>query len=157
MEFDENKEEEKYSEDDYVDIYSKRAIFWFSFFNLIFGGVLLIINLYNAGYKRAVPAVLAFVLFFSYLSYFVILHSGVNLQLVVDAMNLTAKGGQPTPAQVTAMLSVAGLNVGFGLVGALILSQFFFKRYFPDNDYYPKPVGLPILIFIVLVVITRIL
>ncbi|WP_432326794.1 hypothetical protein ACRQ5D_23560 [Mucilaginibacter sp. P25] len=64
MEFDENKEEEKYSEDDYVDIYSKRAIFWFSFFNLIFGGVLLVINLYNAGYRKAVPVVLAFVLFF---------------------------------------------------------------------------------------------
>ncbi|WP_432326796.1 hypothetical protein ACRQ5D_23565 [Mucilaginibacter sp. P25] len=53
------------------------------------------------------------------------MHSGVDLQQVVDAMNVTAKGGQPTAAQVTAMLSVAGLNIGFGLIGALILSQFF--------------------------------
>lgn len=154
MEFD-NNEEQKYSDDDYVDIYSKRAIFWFSFFNLIFGGVLLVINLYNAGFKKAIPAVLAFVLFFTYLSSFIILHSGINMQLLVDAMNTATKGGQPTPQQLNTLLTVLGINLGLGLIGALILTQLFFKRYFPDNDYYPKPIGIPLLIFILLMFISR--
>ncbi|PWK77098.1 hypothetical protein LX99_02908 [Mucilaginibacter oryzae] len=154
MEFD-NNEEQRYSDDDYVDIYSKRAIFWFSFFNLIFGGVLLVINLYNAGFKKAIPAVLAFVLFFTYLSSFIILHSGINMQLLVDAMNTATKGGQPTPQQLNTLLTVLGINLGLGLIGALILTQLFFKRYFPDNDYYPKPIGIPLLIFILLMFISR--
>lgn len=154
MEF-ENNEEEKYSNNDYVDIYSKRAIFWFSFFDLIFGGVMLVINLYNAGFKKAIPGLLAFILAFYAFSSFIILHSGINLQLIVDAMNVATKGGKPNVEQLTATFSLFGLNVAFGIVGALILSQFFFKRYFPDNDYYPKPVGLPILIFILLKVLIR--
>lgn len=155
MEF-ENNEEQKYSDDDYVDIYSRRAIFWFSFFNIIFGGVLLVINLYNAGYKRAIAGVLAFILAFTYLSSLAIVYSGIDLKLIKGAMDATYKGSQPTPEQLTALFSVAGLNIGFGLIGALILSRVFFKRYFPDDDYYPKPVGLPILIFILLIFLTRI-
>ncbi|MEO3405531.1 hypothetical protein AAFN85_16595 [Mucilaginibacter sp. CAU 1740] len=155
MEF-ENNDEQKYSDDDYVDIYSRRAIFWFSFFNIIFGGVLLVINLYNAGYKRAIAGVLAFILGFTYLSSLAILYSGIDLKLITGAMEATYKGSQPTPQQLTALFSVAGLNIAFGLIGALILSRGFFKRYFPDDDYYPKPVGLPILIFILLMFLTRI-
>jgi len=47
--------------EDGVEIYSKMAIRGFSiFFSTIFGGVLLFINLKNAGYKSAAYKVLAF-------------------------------------------------------------------------------------------------
>jgi len=155
MEFDENKEE-SYQEDDFVDIYSKRAIFWFSFFNFIFGGVLLIINLYNAGYKRAIPPVIAFMAVFFYGSNLAVAYSGINLKLVVDALNVASKGGQPTPDQLKAIFLLAGLNIAIGIIGALILTQYFFKKSFPDNDYYPKPVLKPILVMILLYFLLRV-
>lgn len=155
MEFDENKEE-SYKEDDYVDIYSKRAIFWFSLFNFIFGGVLLIINLYNAGQKRAIPPVIAFMAVFFYGSNLAVAYSGINLKFVVDALNVASKGGQPTPEQFKAILLLAGLNIVIGIMGALVLTQYFFKKSFPDNDYYPKPVLQPILIMILLYFLLRV-
>ena len=53
MEFDENNvvdEPEEFG--DPVDIYSRRAVWWFTFFSPIIGGIMMAINLYNVGYKK---------------------------------------------------------------------------------------------------------
>ncbi|WP_183561092.1 hypothetical protein [Mucilaginibacter sp. SP1R1] len=148
MEFEENKDEEieqQYTEEDYVDIYSKRAILWFSIlFDVIFGGVLLIINLRNAGYKKAAIQVLFFSIFYYILTVFVISVSGIR----VDAATLkkASTGVQLNATEIKTLLSLAGLTLILKIAGGLVLTQYFFKRYFPDDDYYPKPIWRAVMI-----------
>jgi hypothetical protein len=148
MDFDENKDEEienKYSEDDYVDIYSKRAIFWFCiFFDVVFGGVLLIINLINAGYKKAATQVLFFSVFYYIITIYIISISGIK----VDAATLkkASSGVQLSPAEIKPLLSLAGLTIVLKIAGGLILTRYFFKKYFPDDDYYPKPIWRAVMV-----------
>jgi len=114
-----------------VEIYSKNAIRGFSiFFSTIFGGVLLYQNLKTAGYKKGANTVLTFAIIYTLIT-------------VIIVSNL---------AHVSSSSSIV-----FNLIGGFILSDYFFSKYFPDNDYYPKPIwnalGVSILICIVLVTI----
>ena len=59
MEFDENNGIEEQN-GEAVEIYSRRAVWWFSFFSPIIGGIMLAINLYKVGYKRAITGVILF-------------------------------------------------------------------------------------------------
>lgn len=126
--FDEDEEEYptgQPDDDNYVELYSKTAIWAFTiFFGVIFGGVLLMQNLRNAGYKKAGVTVLLFSISFSILT-------------------------------VIASFYVLGRYSGliFNIAGGAILTEYFFKKYFPDEDYYPRPVwgALAVSIIIVLV------
>ena len=148
MDFDENKDEEiesKYSEDDYVDIYSKRAIFWFCiFFDVVFGGVLLMINLITAGYRKAASHVLLFSVLYYILTIYIISISGIKVD--VATLKKASSGVQLSPAEIKPLLSLAGLTIILKIVGGFILTRYFFKKYFPDNDYYPKPIWRAIMV-----------
>lgn len=114
-----------------VEIYSKNAIRGFSiFFSTIFGGVLLYQNLKTAGCKKGANIVLTFAIIYTLIT-------------IIIVSNL---------AHVSNVSSIL-----FNLIGGFILSDYFFPKYFPDNDYYPKPIwnalGVSILICIVLVTI----
>jgi hypothetical protein len=130
MEFDENKEVEENNEvekqgsEDAVEIYSKWAIWGFSiFFSTIFGGVLLVLNLRAVGLKKAANTVLIFsILYF--------IASGI----IVGVIGIT---GSYTPLFIN-------------IVGAAILTGYFFNKYFPEDDYYPKSIGKPLIISIVI-------
>lgn len=125
--FDENGEDPE--QDDAVEIYSKNAIRGFSiFFSTIFGGALLYQNLKNAGYKKASYTVLGF--------------SVAYTLLTIILSNFIPR----TPGSPFALVC--------NLIGGLILSEYFFPKYFPENDYYPKPIwnalGISILICVIL-------
>ncbi|AYL94984.1 hypothetical protein [Mucilaginibacter celer] len=138
MEFD-NNDEQKYSDDDYVDIYSRRAIFWFStIFNVIFGGVLLSINLRLAGFKRAASQILFFSVFYEFAASFAV--RALNIKIDPAAIKAAQSGAILTPEQIQGPLTLLGVVLVLHATGGLILSRYFFKKYFPDDDYYAKPV-----------------
>ena len=154
MEFDENKDEEtedKYTEDEYVDIYSKGAILGFSaFFGVIFGGVLLMLNLRAAGFKRAAWQVLIFSIFYHILSGIIISSTGMKIN--VAAIKAGANGAQLSPEQVQSVVALYALTLIVNIAGGLVLTRYFFKKYFPDNDYYPKPIWTPLLVAILIAI-----
>jgi len=138
MDFDEN-DNLPYNEEDYVEIYSKKAIFWFAVFSPVFAAILLAINLWVAGFKSAVYQVIAFVLAWAFATYFVeneiatVLH--INLNKPVTAIDLN-------------MLYLNLASIGMNIICGFILTRFFFKKYFPDDDYYPRSIQVPLFIFI---------
>jgi hypothetical protein len=122
MEFDENTNIEEQNNDGAVEIYSKWAIWGFSiFFSTIFGGVLLMSNLRAVGLKKAGNNVLIFSILYSITSVIVAGAFGANNSYA---------------------------SIFFNVTGAAILTGYFFKKYFPDNDYYPKSIGKPLIISI---------
>lgn len=127
----ENPEEENVIEgEEHVEIYSKSAIRGFSiFFSTIFGGALLYYNLLTAGYKNAARMVLFFSVLYSILVVFL----------------------------VSTFFNYNGASIVLNVVGGFILSDYFFPKYFPDKDYYPKPIwkalGVSVLICLVMVLI----
>ena len=38
----------------------------------------------------------------------------------------------------------------FNIFGAAILTGYFFKKYFPEDDYYPKSIGKPLIISVII-------
>ncbi|QEC79725.1 hypothetical protein [Mucilaginibacter ginsenosidivorax] len=152
MEFEEYKQEEQ-SEEDYVDIYSRKAIFWFSVFNFIYGGVLLCINLWVAGYRKAVAEVLIFLLLVQFSYVMAIRYSGINISQ--EVIKKAASGVPLTVNEMIPLLQVAGITIAFHIAAAFILSRYFFRKYFPDDDYYPKPIFRPLIIYIILALCTR--
>jgi len=107
-------------------IYSKRVIYVFSvLFSAIFGGVLLMKNLRSIGEKKVANLIL--------------LGSIAYTILIIIIGN-----------------SINGNKSSFGilscLVGGAILSEYFFKKYFPDADSYEKkPFWIPLIIGIAIV------
>lgn len=100
-----------------VDIYSKRAILWFSIlFNTIFGGALLMQNLRDVGYKKEANKIIGFSVAYYIIPAFILGVMQLNIAIYFFAVLL--------------------INIS----GGLILTQYFFPMYFPDDDYYPKDV-----------------
>jgi hypothetical protein len=109
-----------------VEIYSKRAILGFSiFFSPIFGGILLVSNLKKAGYKAGANVVLAFSIMYTLLSFIIVTFVSPGTRM---------------------------LNIFINVVGGLILSEYFFKNYFPDDDYYPKSIKKPLIISLLITI-----
>lgn len=121
--------EDSQTEDNYdIEIYSKRAIFWFTFFfSTIFGGIMLMFNLRSAGYKKEALNVMLFSIVYYFFENY-----------AVSAISL--------PMTWLGLVSLA-----FNIPGALILSRYFFKQYFPEDDYYPKSIMNPLIISILLI------
>ena len=126
MELDENNVPEE-QEGDYVEIYSKMAIWGFSIFvSPLFGGILLMLNLKAAGYKKAVNTVLIFTV-----CYVIASEAIIVFLTKVYKLNLYVLGA---------------VSIGLTLVGAFTIAEYFFNKYFPENDYYPKSIAKPLLI-----------
>jgi hypothetical protein len=95
-----------------VKIYSKRAVWGFSiFFTTIFGGVLLMQNLVALNKKKQAYQVLAFSILYTLL--------GIYLSNLSETPN-------------------TGINFAVNAVGGVVLTEFFFKRYVPDESNLPK-------------------
>jgi len=149
MEFDEqNVVEER--EGEAVEIYSRRAIWWFSIIPVpLFGGVLLAMNLWAAGYKKAIYPVIAFAL-----------AATIGARLLIDKLMIAYKIVIPANYKMTndalnqkiVLVCLAGLAVY--VISATVLSRYFFSKYFPDNDYYPKSVAGPLVVAALMVVLS---
>lgn len=153
MEFNEDKVEEQ--EEDFVDIYSKRAIFGFSIFSFLFAGVLLILNLWAAGYKKAITQVLLFLVVFYLIYINAIRYSGIKID--PELIKKASSGTPLTFTQLLPMLELMGLIIALNIIAGLILTRYFFKKYFPDDDYYPKPIWRPLIIYILLSLFSKLL
>jgi hypothetical protein len=142
MDFDDNNGFDNQQEDA-VEIYSRNAVLGFSIlFDPLIGSILLIINLWVVGYKKAIIQVVVFtILFETVLTTFEYWYAG---KYQLDSP------GTPTAiifVVVCKLLQVAG---GIGLL------QLFYKKYFPEKDYYPRNVILPLLIsFFVILLMAR--
>lgn len=108
-------------------IYSQGAIMGFSVvFTTIFGGVLLMQNLKEAGKKKE--------------AYTVLIASIVYTLVVILLTNIIA--------QPNSSMSFA-LNIG----GGALLSKYFFAKHFPDKDKYEsKPIWKPLVISIIITI-----
>lgn len=139
MEFDENNGVDQQPED-YVEIYSRNAVLWFSILaDPLIGGVLLCINLWVVGYKKAFALVVGFLIVYG---------TGVTLAEYWFVNNF--KLNQNLPRLTQNDIIFASGSFVLRILGALLLTQFFYKKYFPDNDYYPKSIFKPLLITILL-------
>jgi hypothetical protein len=144
MEFDENNVPEE-QESEYVEIYSKKAIFWFSVLAMpLIGGVLLVMNLWAAGFKRAAYSVGIFSILYTAFSDLAVSEYLIHYKVDLKAYN--------NNLFILSLLSIA-LNV----TGGLILSGYFFKKYFPEDDYYPKSIANPLFITIIVIIALRFL
>lgn len=144
MELDENNVPEE-QEDDYVEIYSKKAIFWFSILAMpLIGGVLLVLNLKAAGLKKAALRVAIFAVLYTAIS-----DLAVSEYLMHFKVNLTVYN--------TNLFILSLLSIGLNIAGGLILSEYFFKKYFPEDDYYPKSIANPLFITVIIVIALKLL
>lgn len=138
MEFDEN-DNLSHNEEDYVEIYSKKAIFWFSVFSPLFAAILLVINLWVVGFKSAVYQVIAFIMVWAFATYLV--ENEIATVLHIDM-------SKPATTMDLNMLYLNLASIAMNIICGFVLTRFFFKKYFPDNDYYPRSIQAPLFIFI---------
>ena len=114
------------NQDNNLKIYSKKAILGFSiFFAPIFGGVLLRQNLIDDNRKKEANIVLLTSIVFTVLTI-----------LIVNSME-----------KKTSSLTYL-LNMGWGA----ILTEYFFKKYFPNENYEYKKIWKALLISIIIVI-----
>jgi hypothetical protein len=126
---------------DYVEVYSKRAVFWFSVLaDPLFGGALLIINLWLAGYKRAVAQVALFLIVYE-----TVVTKTQSWYTGYYKVDLTVVDGNS--------LVFVLMSKGFQIAGAIILTSYFYKKYFPDDDYYPRSIITPLLVIVFIVML----
>jgi hypothetical protein len=118
---------ERTEEITYPKIYSSRAIWGFSIiFSSIFGGVLLMQNLRDTGRKKEGNLILLYSIIFTILTMYIV--------------NLPEK-----PLSNAALL--------FNMVGGGILSYYFQKKYFPNEESYEKKtIWKPLIISIVITI-----
>jgi hypothetical protein len=108
-------------------IYSKWAIIGFAIISTFFGGVLLFLNLWRNGYRKNAIQVILFSLFYSFAAGLGVLYVGqqsVWFPILVD------------------------------IGGALILSEYFYKRFFPDTELYEyKSIIKPLIIVVIIMLL----
>ena len=143
MELDENNEVEEQQEGEPVEIYSRRSIFWFFvLLGPLFGGILLMLNLRAVGLKRAANGVFLFVLLFDIASELLLVNyvRYYNIDLVAYQSKLFSYKADANvfDEKITILL---GIIIVLKVIGGLILTRYFFRKYFPDNDYYPKSIA----------------
>ena len=109
------------------EIYSKQVIYSFSFlFTTCFGGILLMQNLKDIGKKKEANLVLAVSVLITSLLIILVTVSNISDRSVIFFCNLG---------------------------GAVLLSEYFFKKYFPHEENYPKKkVWKPLIIGIILLI-----
>lgn len=117
-------------EGEYIELYSKWSIWGFSIiFASFFGAALLVRNLWVSGFKRAAWGIAAFAIAYWCAS-----------------------------SAAMLFLHSKALIIIINLLGGYLYGEFFFKHYFPEDDYYPKSIwgalGVALIISIVFVLIT---
>jgi len=121
-----NFTETELNKDNAIKIYSKRAVYAFSvLFTTIFGGVLLRQNLIDTKRKKEANIVLVFSIIYTVLTI-----------VIVNSIDLRT----------------SSLTFLLNLVGGAILSEYFFKKYFPDNHYEYKKIWKALLISVIIII-----
>jgi hypothetical protein len=119
--------EEQQPNEQSAAIYSKWAILGFSiFFSPIAGAILLMINLRAAGYKKEGTMVLLFSIVYQLLSAYIFFYAGKNLKYYT-------------------LISA--------IIGGGILAEYFFKKYFPDNNYEYKSILKPLMVGLLVIIL----
>lgn len=109
-----------------VKIYSKKAIWGFSvFFTPVFGGILLRQNLIDCQKIKEANMVLLASTGFTILTI-----------LITNSMEKTS----------------SLLTFGLNMAGGAILSEYFFKKYFPEDDYEYKKIWKALLISVLITI-----
>jgi hypothetical protein len=133
--------EEPQQQEPRLAIYSKTAILVFSiFFSSIAGGVLLMLNLRSAGYKKEGTQVLLFSIMYYFLSA-AILNYFIKLPKI-DVNN----------PDLNMLIKPMAFSLIEGIIGGGILAEYFFRKYFPDDDYERKSVWRALLVVILIVI-----
>ncbi len=128
-------------EEQEVAIYSKLAILLFSlFFSPLVGGILLTLNLRSVGNKKAGNIVLLFAIAYLFLSNVVLSYTLQRLGIPANDPNILKN-----PQVIVCSLI---LNI----IGGGIIAEYFFKKYFPTDDYERKSIWKPLLITIIIVI-----
>jgi hypothetical protein len=137
----ETDEQEQQPEEKGVAIYSKLAILLLSiFFDPIVGGVLLMLNLRSVGYKKEGSTVLLFSIAYYFISGFLISYIANILRIPLTMETLLKN---PDPKIIVSILVMR-------IIGGGILAEYFFKKYFAEDDYEHKSVWRPILIILLI-------
>jgi hypothetical protein len=133
METEELEEQQPQSEK--IAIYSKWAILGFSvFFSPFVGSILLMINLRRTGNKMAGYLVLLF---------------GIVYIIAAEIVLVKAAGldiTSITPEKLLANHQILYYSKALDILGAAILSEYFFRRYFKDDNYTSRSIFPPLLI-----------
>jgi hypothetical protein len=148
MNFDENNTvDEQFDGGEPVEIYSRKAVWWFSFFSPIIGGIMLAINLYNVGYKKAIAGVVIFSILFYMATNLIGLKLAEYYEINMSKIDLKNIDIATQENFVKFTLILVALNI----LGATITTRFFFKRYFPEDDYYPRSIMGPLVVMLVII------
>jgi hypothetical protein len=127
--------EQQQPEEQGVAIYSKATLLFFSiFFSPLVGSVLLMLNLRSAGYKRQGTMILLL---------------GIAWQFLCGiAVNYAAKllGFPQNDTKVLQHPQVVVLVLILNIIGGGLLAEYFFKKYFPLDDYEHKSIWRALLI-----------
>lgn len=121
-----------------IAIYSKWAILGFSiFFSPLIGGILLMINLRSIGFKRQATSILLFSIVYQFAAA-TIIGSVMKLPPDINAMALL----QNTQFIIYSLVAQ--------IIGGGILAEYFYKKYFPADDYKFKSVWRPLAVIFII-------
>ena len=135
--------DEQQPEEHGVAIYSKLAILLFSIiFDPIIGGVLLMLNLRSVGYKKEGTTVLLFSIAYYFVSGYLISYIA-NVLRIPLTMDTLLKN--PNPKIIVSLIVLK-------IIGGGILAEYFFKKYFPHDDYEHKSIWKALLITILVLI-----
>ncbi|HTH81834.1 MAG TPA: hypothetical protein VL490_02790 [Mucilaginibacter sp.] len=136
MDFDETNGQQPEQQD--IAIYSKWAILGFSiFFSPLFGGILLMINLRSVGFKKQATGILLFSIAYVFISALVVFSvSGIPQNATALAIV------QNTQYVIYSLIAQ--------IIGGGILAEYFYKKYFPAEQYRYKSVWRPLAIILII-------
>lgn len=141
MQFEEETQEENeiYSEKPQTAIYSKWAILGFSIFaSPLFGSILLMLNLRWTGRKAIGYMVLLFGFAFNFVA------------TIAAGFLIPKPKGTTGMQQMLSNPKAIAYTMAFYVLGGAILTEFFFKQYFPEKDYKRRSIMAPLLVLILL-------
>ncbi len=138
MEFE--KQEDLQPEKPPIAIYSKWAVLGFSiFFSTVVGSILLMLNLRGTGNKRAGYIVLLFGIAYKVVT-------GLLLGYIIPTPKVNA-----TMQEILSNPKLIYYSLAVDILGAAILTEYFFKKYIPaNNNYERKGIGMPLLVIFAL-------
>lgn len=141
MQFEEETQEENeiHPEKPVVAIYSKWAILGFSIFSSpLVGSILLMLNLRWTGRKTTGYMILLFGLAYNFMA-------TIALSYLIPKPK-----GNANMQQILSNPKAIAYTLAFYVLGGAVLTEAFFKKYFPINDYQRRSIIAPLLILILL-------
>jgi len=130
--------DEQHPEQQDITIYSKWTILAFSiFFSPLIGSILLMINLRSVGFKRQATGILLFSIGYQFVAAMVI-GSIMKLPANVNSMALLQNK----------QFIIYSLVVQ--IIGGGILVEYFYKKYFPADNYKYKTVWRPLAVILII-------